>query len=67
MFLFGLLEFLFTLLVCFNVQATCNKGKIWYKNVSASILLFPISHASKVLHLLRLCFQVFLTEVSIIV
>lgn len=33
MFLFGLLEFLFTLLGCFNVQATCNKGKIWYKNV----------------------------------
>ena len=47
MFLFSLLEFIFTFLVCINVQATSNKGKTWYKTVSARILLFPISRASR--------------------
>ena len=46
MFLFGLLEFIFTFIVCFNVQAACNRGKMWYKTVIAGILLFPISPAS---------------------
>lgn len=58
MFPFGLPEFLFTLLVCFNAEATFNNGIVVAQKPKCEEP--TVSHLTclRVLHLLTWCFQV---------
>lgn len=67
MFPFGLPEFLFTLLVCFNAEAPCNDGIVVAQKPKCEKP--TISHLTclQVLHLQTLCFQIPLKNRSVIV